>query len=223
MQYISWGCTIILIFTYGLPFYFLHKKGESVFIRCKSFYKIDLFIAFSIVSAFLFILWNSYFYNYQFLGLSISKENDFLSDKIISFLGVIFAIVGWLFSVRSQLVINMRNHSMQTILNSRLSECYVNKFDSLTKIVNWSEKCSVPYYETLSDENKATVHYVLNYYEFFAIGVRYNEFDESIVKSMMKGPFLKTYNTFENVISFIRQESPNSFEHLSKLNEYWKD
>ena len=76
-------------------------------------------------------------------------------------------------------------------------------------------------YEAFTSDHKSVVHYILNYYEFIAIGLRYNEFDEQIVKSMMRSQILKTYITFEEVINYSHQESLTYFEHFIALHQRW--
>lgn len=140
----------------------------------------------------------------------------------MTFLGIALAVIGWVYTIRSQLITNMRNHSIQTIMNSRLSDCYNQKLDKIYKILVNSTTLTLEQYESLSFEQKSIVHYILNYYESVAIGIRYNEFDEEIVKSMTLSQVRKTYDTFKEVIEHLTHESPTYFQHFVALYVRWK-
>lgn len=205
--------------SFYLTFYVYNK--DVFFLRAKSHQKIDLYIYFVIITSILFMIWNSFFHEFLFLGLKISKDTTFFNDKFITFLGISLAVVGWLFTVRSQLITNMKNHSIQTIMNARLSDCYNEKFDRIYAILENEKSLTLENYEAFTSDHKSVVHYILNYYEFIAIGPRYNEFDEQIVKSMMRSQILKTYITFEEVINYSHQESLTYFEHFIALHQRW--
>lgn len=170
----------------------------------------------------LFLIWNSYFNHVQFRGLKISQETIFFNDKFITFLGITTAIVGWLYTVRAQNITNMRNHSINTIMNSRLSEYYNQQIRQIDKIVKDKITFSYNDYEKLTPEEQASITYLLNYYEFIAIGIRYNEFDEEIAKKMMCSQILKTYITFEPLINYFKSQKNSYFENFTKLYSRWK-
>ena len=130
--------------------FFRFKNFNSFFLRPQSYKKIDSMIAFTSLTSLLFILWNSFFSNYLFLGLKISNETIFFNDKFITFLGVALAVIGWLYTVRSQLVTNMKNHSIQIIMNARLSECYNIKFEEVTLLLDRYIESSLPLEKYLS-------------------------------------------------------------------------
>ena len=216
--------TLLLLIPYILLFlFFKYVFKDTFFIREKSYFKIDFLISICFLTSCLFILWNSYFYTYLFLGLKISKETIFFNDKFITFLGVVLAVIGWLYTVRSQLHSNMKNHSIQTIMNARLSECYNEKFDSIYEILANDETLTLDKYNSLSPKEKSIVHYILNYYESVAISIRYSEFEEEIVKSMMRSQVIKTYKTFEEVLNSFINESSSYYEHFRLLHHRWSD
>lgn len=217
--------TFLLLIPYISLFLFFKYafNNDAFFIRKKSYFKIDFLISICFLTSFLFILWNSYFYTYIFLGLKISKETIFFNDKFITFLGVVLAVIGWLYTVRSQLNSNMKNHSIQTIMNARLSECYNEKFDSIYEILANDETLTLDKYNSLSPKEKSVVHYILNYYESVAISIRYSEFEEEIVKSMMRSQVIRTYKTFKEVLDYLKNESSSYYEHFHLLHNRWNE
>ena len=214
--------TLLMIFPYLLIYIFYYfKTKDTFFLRSPSYRKIDLYIGFAIITILLFIIWNSYTADNLFLGLKISKESFFFNDKLITFIGISFAVIGWLYTVRMQNITNMRNHSIQSIMNARLSDQYNSKFDHIYELLKNDETLSFKKYLNFNSYDKSTVHYILNYYESIAIGIKYNELDEAIVKSMMRSQVIKTYNTFEDVIINMQKESPSFFENFVDLRNRW--
>ena len=214
--------SILLITPYALSlliFYYFNQ--DNFFIRKKAHQKIDIYISFVLITSMLFITWNSVFYEYLFLGLKISKEDIFFNDKLIAFLGICLAVVGWLYTTRSQLLTNMKSHSIQTIMNARLSDCYNQKFDRIYEILKDHKSLSLEHYKSLTVEERSVVHYILNYYEFIDISVRFNETDEEIIKSMTRSQVIRTYKTFEEVIIDLHSQSGTHFENFIALYQRW--
>lgn len=222
MSDISFLNSILLITPYSLSLVFFYYFNQNkFFLRKKAHQKIDIYISFVLITCVLFITWNSIFYEYLFLGLKISQEDTFFNDKLIAFLGICLAVVGWLYTIRSQLLTNMKSHSIQTIMNARLSDCYNQKFDRIYDILKNHNTLTVQHYDSITVEERSIVHYILNYYEFIAISIRYNETDEEIIKSMTRSQVIKTYKTFEAVILELKEQSPSHFEHFIALHKRW--
>lgn len=222
MSDISFLNSILLVTPYLLClviFYYFNQ--DKFFLRKKAHQKIDIYISFVLITCVLFLTWNSIFYEYLFLGLKVSKEDILFDDKLIAFLGICLAVVGWLYTTRSQLLTSMKSHSIQTIMNARLSDCYNQKFDRIYVILKDHKTLSLQHYETLSTEEKSIVHYILNYYEFIAISIRFNETDEEIIKSMTRSQVIQTYKTFEEVILDLHSQSGTHFENFIALYNRW--
>ena len=107
-------------------------------------------------------------------------------------------------------------------MNSRLSEYYNQQIRQIDKIVKDKITFSYNDYEKLTPEEQASITYLLNYYEFIAIGIRYNEFDEEIAKKMMCSQILKTYISFEPLINYFKSQKDSYFENFTKLYSRWK-
>ena len=201
MYQFSISHTLLLILPYLIIWTFYHfKNKDNFFLRAPAYRKIDLYIQIFALSTLLFLIWNSYFSKFLFLGLKISKDTIFFNDKFITFLGISLAVIGVLFTIRTQLTTNMKNHSIQTIMNTRLSEYYNQQITEVEKILVNKTIFSLQDYDQLDIEKQRSISYLLNYYEFLSIGVRYNELDEKIVKKMTRSQLLKTYKIFEPLI-----------------------
>ena len=145
--------TILLALPYiAIYSIYFYKIRDVFFIREPSYRKIDLYIYFISITIFLFLIWNSNLNDYQFLGLKLSQEKIFFNDKFITFLGITTAIVGWLYTVRTQTITNMRNHSINTIINTRLSEYYNQQIRQIDKVVKNKISFSYDDYKNLKPE-----------------------------------------------------------------------
>lgn len=215
--------TLLTICPYLLAYFFYSiKNTDAFFLRSPSYRKIDLYIGFVAITILQFIVWNSCTSENLFLGLKISKETEFFNDKFITFLGINSAIIGWLYTVRMQNITNMRNRSIQSITDARLSDQYNQKLDSIYELLKYQKTLTYTKYSTFNSYEKSVIHYILNYYEYIAIGIKYSELDEEIVKRMMKSQVLKPHSTFEDVINNLQKDSPTFFENFVDLKDRWQ-
>lgn len=83
---------------------------------------------------------------------------------------------------------------------------------------------------TLTDDGKEIKHnifIILNYYEYLAIGIFNEVFDEKIVKDSVKGALIKADKLFGEYIKHLRSEkhtnNPNLFKSLEDLANDWKN
>ncbi|MDF2416036.1 DUF4760 domain-containing protein [Acinetobacter beijerinckii] len=208
-------------------FIFQLSRDKTFFVRPKSYYHLDQMIAFTITTIILFLIWNNFYPEVNFLGLKIDKSTTLLDDKILTFLGIAFAVIGWLYAGRFQFISSIKNHSIQILMNARLSESYTEKFDNITKTVEKlkqtrNNKNSLIEFKKLNVQEKLDLRYVLNFYEYIAIGIKNNEFDEFLLRQMMKSQLINTHTYFEHYIEYLRNEQPTALNNFSELAIRWK-
>lgn len=216
---------VIPYFLVWLAFYLFQDR--TFFVRPKSYYHLDQMIAFTLITILLFFTWNSFFFEIKFLGLKIAKSSLLFDDKFITFLGVVFAVIGWLYAGRFQFISTIKSHSIQALMNSRLSDIYTEKFDSITKAVERLKKTQnnkncLTEFDKLNTQEKLDLRYVLNFYEYISIGIRNNEFDEFLLKQMMRSQLINTFIYFEKYIEDIQKEQPTALINLIQLAIRWK-
>lgn len=222
--------TLILLTPFLLLGLFFHYKiKDPFFLKPRTHIQLDI-IMIALVIVFLeLVYWNLSLRNYVFMGFGLSaygaKES---SNTILVLLGIVAAILGWLFPTRANAVGSTRNHSIQTLIDSRLSETYIAQVEICTEIyVQFKKDNSESYnlkssdFESLNPKQKYAIHYLLNYLEFVAVGIRFGDLDENLMKNMMKSIISSNFNFFGEIIVEKQKKSPTVYEHLTALYKRW--
>lgn len=102
----------------------------------------------------------------------------------------------------------------------------------LTDEINSSESDSANK-ELITEAKKDDIHYVLNRYEFAALGIRIGAFDEQLFKNLHCSSFLKLWKHAEPLIACIRNSAKENntmikdeksiFQEIEYLAKKWKD
>ncbi len=177
---------------------------------------------------------NSYYFQ-QHTVFGLLSEAPAGSSKLtsfVAFLSAIAAIAGWIFTSRLQIINATKTHAMQVLMNSRTSTAYVGKVDDAMKLRakvkeenGWTEKDRIfvskeRYLELKADERSA-VHYLLNFLEFIAVGIRHNNLDEDMLKGSFKSILTNNYLLFHPIILHIREQTPSNYTELEVLFLRW--
>lgn len=72
-------------------------------------------------------------------------------------------------------------------------------------------------------EASEALTFMLNYYEFLALGIRTGDLDEELLKGTMRGLMCSMVDDARDVIFHLRKDSPKIYEHLSLLYARWRD
>lgn len=226
----------LLIPYFALCVYFYLYGRDNFFVKTRSSIQY-LFVLFFLGGVFLNLLvWKAFFYEYDFLDYNI--RNTPTKNKIIplvTIMSAIAAVCGWIFTSRVQTINSVKSHSMQVLMNSRTSTIYNDKVDIATKIkkklkmslVKKGESTenlflSPEKYSKLTDEEKSAVHYMLNYLEFVAIGIRHYNLDEDLLKGSLRTIVNSNYILFHKVIEHLRLvDNPNIYTQLELLHKRW--
>ena len=166
-------------------------------------------------------------------------SNSDSNGDTLTILSIVIAVVtagfGWFIQHQLTRQHNKINHSLNWILQMRISEefqknttkllCYKSTI-SAEDAVRYSEidvsknDCSsedVKLHSTLRAH-----YYVLNYYEFLAFGVESGSLDEEILYQTLGGPIIRAVDKSQNLITEARSYSNKTFEHLIELESRWK-
>lgn len=150
-------------------------------------------------------------------------------------IAVVFATVGWIVSAWVTLLNTVKQHTINTLLQMRMSEVFIKNSSKVN--ARYLAKGGV---YVLSDEEinsnseKAClpeVLYVLNYLEFIASAVRYGELDEKLMRESLRGMFCSTYEATRILIQKLRapdvtksgQSNSKVYEHIVWLYDLWYD
>ena len=113
-------------------------------------------------------------------------------------------------------------------MSSRLSEIYIKQVEYATEIFKKyksekGENYALEYqvFLKLDDRYVDAIHYLLNYMEFVAVGIRFGDLDEKLMKNMMKSIISTNYTFFEQVIKEKQKKTKTVYEHLTALHFRW--
>ncbi|WP_284077140.1 DUF4760 domain-containing protein [Acinetobacter nosocomialis] len=174
-----------------------------------------------------------YFQQHTIFGLlSEAPAGSSKLTSFVAFLSAIAAIAGWIFTSRLQIINATKTHAMQVLMNSRTSTAYVAKVDDAMKLRakvkeenGWTEKdriyVSKERYLELKPEERSAVHYLLNFLEFIAVGIRHNNLDEDMLKGSFKSILTNNYLLFHPIILYIREQTPSNYTELEVLFLRW--
>ncbi|MDB0300234.1 DUF4760 domain-containing protein [Acinetobacter baumannii] len=174
-----------------------------------------------------------YFQQHTIFGLlSEAPAGSSKLTSFVAFLSAIAAIAGWIFTSRLQIINATKTHAMQVLMNSRTSTVYMAKVDEAMKLKakvkdenGWTEQdrmyVTKERYLKLEAEERSAVHYLLNFLEFIAVGIRHNNLDEDMLKGSFKTILTNNYLLFHPIILHIREQSPSNYTELEVLFLRW--
>lgn len=225
--------TIFLLLPFvALYSYFYYYIKDDFFLKPRTYIQLNIIMLSLAVAFVLTVYWNLSLREYSFVGFSLeSIDSDNInqsSNVILILLGTLTAVLGWLFTNRGQDLNSRRSHSIQTLMSSRLSEAYANHSNHATKVyTTLKEKHGETYNLSLEDYNlidpleRNAIIYQLNYFEFIAVGIRYGDLDENLIKNTLKSIINTNCVFFQNIIKDKQSKSSSLYEHLIALNERW--
>ncbi|WP_180027831.1 DUF4760 domain-containing protein [Acinetobacter sp. YH16032] len=229
--------TYLLIIPYVtvIAYFYIYRR-DNFFIKIRSSNQLLLILILLGITFVEILIWKSFFEDYKFLNFDIENtDGQFKTTALVTVLAAIAAVFGWIFTSRVQMINTIRSHSVQVLMNSRNSTAYIAKVDIATKIrrnlgkdqnVESKDKVQLTRekFNSLEDEEKSAVTYLLNFLEFVAIGIRHNNLDEDLIKSSFKSILKANYNLFQPVIEYLREiDSPKIYNQLEILHKRWEE
>lgn len=161
-------------------------------------------------------------YGFHYPSPGLLKTHGFV------LLGVLGAVAGWI----SSLIIATRNsikqHTINTLLNSRLSTEYMkNAREINARYFNASfeiYRLTTAERESRDPDAKlAELGYILNYLEFISAAVRAGDLNEQLMRQTLRAMLCSFYELSEEYILAARKNNRLSFENLHWLYNRWFD
>lgn len=179
----------------------------------------------------IFVVWQCWFGPVALFGKSLSKMR--LGNWLV-FTGIVFAVEGWLLSSWITLRNSIKQHTITTLLQSRLSAVYMESARTLNETFFApgmdDEPISVIFLRSpFNVKERGAVDYVLNYFEFLAVGMRHGDLDKNVLAHTLRGILVRLYGKMILYIKFTRQDNgvtvgkPAQFEHLTWIYDCWKE
>jgi hypothetical protein len=137
----------------------------------------------------------------------------------------ITAMVGWIIAS----IITMRNsikqHTITTLLQSRLSATYMGYADKVSAhyVAYDEERKANPQLdrEPSAGIDEAALRYILNYFEFVAIGIQRGDLDEGMLRDSLRSILIKNVAMSRSWIDAARKTAPRLYCNLAWLHARW--
>jgi len=142
--------------------------------------------------------------------------------------GVVAAVVGWIISAMVTMRNSIKQHTINTLLQSRLSATYMENARAVNRhyfgpsgsvYTLTREELSRP----ADDIKLRELSYLLNYLEFISAATRFGDLDEKLLRMTLRGMLCNLYEVSLEYIKASQTTNATSFEHLSWLYDYWFD
>lgn len=152
----------------------------------------------------------------------------------MAFIGTAVAMAGWIIKSWLSIYIARRQHTINILLQSRLSQAYQARLRDIFECYPQTASKTKIESGDWNDASKAVaiegVKYILNYFEFVAIGIRTGDLDEKPLKMSLRGIVAHIIETGDLYIKYLRGETPEKYpkatkavyEHILWLNDRWK-
>lgn len=149
------------------------------------------------------------------------------AEQILAVIGVSSAVCGWLIAGIINLRNSVRQHTISTLLQSRLSATYMKYADDLSKHYEAYEKRrkeNPALRESATDGvDVLALRYILNYFEFIAIGVKRGDLDEDMLRDSLRSILRKNVAMSRPWIMLCRSGNPRLYQNLLWLHDRWGD
>lgn len=152
-----------------------------------------------------------------------------VSQWVVVFAAVM-AVVGWMTSAIVTIRNSVKQHTINTLLQSRLSAVYMDKagkVNAALALPNGGVKKLTADQVRAADPIVGEVTFFLNYFEFIAVGVRHGDLDEDLMRGSIRGFVRRLYSVAEEYITANRVDAAGNktrtLEHLSWLHGRWDE
>lgn len=147
---------------------------------------------------------------------------------------------GWWVQATISSAAARKAHTVNTIMNQRNSELFIHKNDNLIHVFPRKKTIHPIFSEYLADPNNKKfkdakfdnnylqaskdLSYVLNYYEFIAVGVINGDFDEKLIKECFLGILIGLEKRAYLVIQCTQKiQNAKTFESIVELVDRWSE
>lgn len=138
---------------------------------------------------------------------------------------IYFAVSGWLVNAIVTIRNSVKQHTINTLLQSRLSKTYMDEADKAREALkDYAPDKVAPLNHIKDHDDRNSVDYILNYIEFIAVGMRHGDLHEGVMKDSMRGIVTGFAHVTSEYIQFKRRKpGSRTFENLLWLYGRWKD
>lgn len=121
-------------------------------------------------------------------------------QQIVVLLAAWLAVIGWITTAWTSIRNSVKQHTVNTLLQSRLSATYMERADRVNKFFGAYEvrhplKTRDPDADPtqgIGGDDEEALRYILNYFEYIAIGVRHGDLHEAMLRASLRSILTKT-------------------------------
>lgn len=151
----------------------------------------------------------------------------------VSAFSMITIAIGWIIHVQSAMFNHRKTHTLNMLLQTRISTEYQNRHKALIKHYSFGNEISPqdveafysedPEFEESKVDAIRAAEYFLNFYDFLASGIKSNDLDEDLLYDSVRG---YTSGLLEKTVHIRKhkthEDSPKTWKPLKDLNARWK-
>lgn len=218
--------TFLLLTPYILLYLYYYKYiKDSFFIKSRADVQL-LFMIYGVTIVFLeMFAWVIIFNNTPFMGFDGFTDSG---QSVGIIIGAAAVIIGWIFTTRAQTIDSTKANTMKILMESRFSDEYARNLKITTKLFTEQRKqngdnccLSTNNFEKLQDHQLNSINYMLNYFEFIAVGIRCGDLDEQFMKQTLKTIILTNFRFYKLIIEEKQKKVPSALENLTSLTNRW--
>lgn len=164
---------------------------------------------------------------WQIYLLDAEAKERLTGQQWVLLLAASTATVGWIVTSWVNLRNSVKQHTINTLLQSRLSAEYMRH---ATKVGKHYQKFQERKDSGLLDNaledattniSEHSLQYVLNYFEFIALGIRAGDLHEAMLRDSLRSIVCRNVKMSVSWIDRCRVESPRLYENLGWLHNRW--
>lgn len=164
-----------------------------------------------------------------------SMKTTMSAPNWLLLLGIGCAVTGWIVSGSITLHNSVKQHTINSLLQTRLSATYMKEARAVNKFVSankGSPDNPIPLALLKLEKNNgnvASINYILNFLEFLAAGIRHGDLHEAVLKDTMMTIVTNFTGTLKFHIADVRgvvagkAKNNHTLEHLVWLSARWAE
>jgi hypothetical protein len=113
-----------------------------------------------------------------------------MEPSLAILIGAVFATLGWLYTARRSRVLARKQHTINILLQTSFNKEFGDSFRTVADML--AKPCPDL---TQPDLKEEWYHYIrmMNYYEFTAVGIRYGDLDERLIRESHRTNTIKPF------------------------------
>lgn len=148
----------------------------------------------------------------------------FQSQQWVLLVAALAATSGWIVTSWMGVRNSVKQHTINTLLQSRLSIEYMKHASTLGRhYKSFSEQSGQQDTAQRATDglDEESLQYVLNYFEFIAIGIRAGDLHEGLLRGSLRSIVCRNVEMSKDWIDDCRAKSPRLYENLGWLQNRW--